>query len=97
MPMNDDCICGVVLLIEDEEEVSLFIEDEEELEFILPEAVIIAEDYDVYTGEVEVTPTVTDQQILETAGKLVEDDITVKAVPVSIVTNPSGGLTYYID
>ena len=53
-------------------------------------------DYDAYTGETVVTPKIKDEQVLGTAGKLVKDDITVKQVPVYSVTNPAGGVTYYI-
>ena len=84
--MTDNCGCGVTLIIEDEEEIVLSLGD----------SVIIGEDYEVYTGETDITPRLQERQVLETTGKLLQDDITVEEVPVYAVTNPSGGLTYYI-
>jgi hypothetical protein len=48
-----------------------------------------------YEGEYVVTPKV-DQQIMPTKGKVMTNDLTVKAVPVFRVSNTSGGTTVYI-
>lgn len=48
-----------------------------------------------YTGPYEVTPTV-DGEVLPTAGKLMKDDLTIKAIPVYSVSNTAGGNTFYI-
>lgn len=48
-----------------------------------------------YEGEYEVIPSF-DNQVLETRGLLMDDDVTVDAIQVSRTTNPSGGTTVYI-
>jgi len=48
-----------------------------------------------YDGPYSVTPTV-DEQKLETAQKIMLDDVTVKAIPYYTVSNVSGGTTIYI-
>lgn len=50
---------------------------------------------DIYTGETEVTPTDQEQQ-LDTSGKKMGDDITVKPIPYAEVSNHSGGITVTI-
>lgn len=49
----------------------------------------------VYSGEYAITPTV-DGQTLETAQKLMTDNLTVKQIPFFDVGNNSGGSTVYI-
>lgn len=49
----------------------------------------------VYTGEYEITPTIT-TQTLETKDKRMVDDVTVDAIPYYETTNPSGGYTVII-
>lgn len=49
----------------------------------------------VYSGDYAVTPTV-DGQTLETARKLMSDDVNVKPIPYYDVDNTSGGSTVYI-
>lgn len=56
---------------------------------------IVSADVPVYEGEYEVIPT-PEGQTLETAGKLMESDTTVKAIPVYEVSNAAGGTTVYI-
>ena len=48
-----------------------------------------------YEGDYEVTPT-ADGQTLSTAQKLMEGDVTVKAIPYYETSNESGGNTLYI-
>ena len=48
-----------------------------------------------YTGDYVVTPKV-DEQILPTENKLMEDDVTIKAIPFYNVSNTAGGSTVYI-
>lgn len=50
---------------------------------------------EVYAGDYEVTPQVS-SQTLETAGKRMEDDVQIKAIPIYSVSNNSGGATFYI-
>ena len=52
-------------------------------------------DADTYTGETIVTPDFNGTT-LETAHKLVTDDITVNPIQVENVSNLSGGITVYI-
>ena len=50
---------------------------------------------ELYEGEYEVTPQF-DEQTLPTKEKVMRDDVTVKAIPISRVSNTSGGTTVYI-
>lgn len=50
---------------------------------------------DTYDGEYTVTPKV-ESQTLETAGKLMDDNVTIKEIPYYNVSNNSGGSTVYI-
>lgn len=57
----------------------------------------VVKDYDAdpYTGPYEVTPTV-EGEVLPTAQKLMKEDLTIKAIPVYVVSNTAGGNTVYI-
>lgn len=48
-----------------------------------------------YDGDYVVTPRVSEQK-LETKGAIMNDDVTVKAIPFFNVGNQSGGRTAYI-
>lgn len=48
-----------------------------------------------YDGEYVVTPRVNEQK-LETKGAIMNDDVTVRAIPFFNVGNQSGGSTAYI-
>ena len=50
---------------------------------------------DWYTGSYEVTPTFF-EQTLPTEDKTMREDVAVHAIPVEVVTNPSGGNTVTI-
>jgi len=50
---------------------------------------------DIYDGAYIVNPTF-DMQVLPTQGKQMADDVEVKAIQVSTVSNLSGGNTVYI-
>lgn len=52
-------------------------------------------DADIYTGQTEVSPDFVGTT-LETARKLLTDDIVVKPIQVESVSNLSGGRTVYI-
>ena len=45
-----------------------------------------------YEGSYDVTPRLV-EQVLPTNGRSMNDDVTIKEVPVARVTNPSGGKT----
>lgn len=48
-----------------------------------------------YEGEYEITPKVNAQK-MDTANKLLLEDVTVRAIPIYDVSNTSGGSTVYI-
>ena len=48
-----------------------------------------------YDGSYEVTPTI-EQQILQTKNKTMINDLTIKSIPYSEVTNTSNGITVTI-
>lgn len=56
---------------------------------------VTSEEYPIYAGEYEATPK-KESQIMPTAGKVLLNDFTVKGIPVTRVTNPSGGITVII-
>lgn len=53
-------------------------------------------DVDEYTGNYEVSPLPTVDQILRTAGKVLSHDIVIKPIPYHEVDNASGGRTVTI-
>lgn len=58
------------------------------------EAQIIASDKPTYSGEYEVTPSAHEAQTLETAGHIMEDNVTVKIIPFFQTSNVSGDTVY---
>ena len=56
----------------------------------------VRHDAEIYDGEYIVTPLPWDQTILETAGKLMADDVTVLEIPYYRTSNLQGGDTIYI-
>lgn len=59
----------------------------------IPEKVMVIPD--TYYGSYEVIPT-TDEQVLHTKSKYMEDDVTVRAIPYFETSNQTGGDTVYI-
>lgn len=53
------------------------------------------QDVDLYKGEYNVTPKV-EAQLLETANKFMQKDVSIHAIPFYETTNNSGGVTAYI-
>ena len=49
-----------------------------------------------YEGDYEVTPSMKNDITLETAKKLMTDNVTVKKIPRYDVSNEAGGTTVYI-
>lgn len=49
-----------------------------------------------YTGEYEVTPILSNDIILDTNGKVMQDNVSVKKIPYYETSNLSGGTTVYI-
>lgn len=50
---------------------------------------------EAYNGDYVVIPKAT-EQLLSTAGKVMVDDVTVKEIPYTEVSNPAGGVTVII-
>ena len=75
------------------EELILVLDGDEELELTLtdPATAYVPE----YTGEYEVTPRL-EEQMLETSGRLMRDDVTVHEIPVVYTSNPFNGKTVVI-
>lgn len=76
------CDCGCFVLE--------FIELDEEFVLDFGEVFEIDHDYDPYLGPYEVIPKAWENQILETNGKNMTDDVTVYEVPYDEVINPTG-------
>lgn len=49
-----------------------------------------------YTGEYDVTPKAFETQTLETAGKVLSDNIVIVEIPYFETSNPANGKTVYI-
>lgn len=56
---------------------------------------MIAKNFDNYTGTYTITPKIISQSI-PTANKLMNDDVTVNGIPYYEVTNQQGGTTFII-
>lgn len=83
-------------------ELNLLSEIDGEIDLIIPidgEVGIITKvtEYDIpsYTGDTTVDPRF-EQIVLETAGKVLNQNVTVNSIEVQTMTNLSGGLTVYI-
>ena len=55
-----------------------------------------AKDLPVYDGEYEITPSVSDEQILNTAQTFMDANVKIKKIPFYEVSNNNGGNTVYI-
>lgn len=49
-----------------------------------------------YKGPYEVDAKLEEDQVLDTYGKVMTENLTFHGMPVKITTNPAGGLTYSI-
>ena len=56
---------------------------------------IVSDEVPVYDGSYSVTPAVT-EQTMETANKMMTDNVKVEKIPYSEVSNNSGGFTVTI-
>jgi hypothetical protein len=74
----------------------VFEENEQEIIADFGEVVEVKNpDADIYGGEYQVTPKVT-EQTLPTAQKFLVEDVTIKKIPYFEVSNEAGGNTVYI-
>lgn len=76
-------------------EFLLKLEEDAELELDLNGEVVLIANAEGYTGDYEVTPKTTAQE-LETAQKLMMDNVTVNAIPYYEVSNSQNGKTVII-
>lgn len=58
--------------------------------------ICVTKEYDAYTGEYDVTPRAFGPQILETANKVMKENVTIAEVPYWETSNESNGTTAYI-
>lgn len=103
MPTNEIIADVHIEIIEIEAEIEMPIIDceiaDDTIEGVIEAGGMIQlqpEALDIYNGDTVVIPTAHDDITLQTAQKLVSDDITVKKIPCYEVSNPEGGTTVYI-
>lgn len=58
--------------------------------------ICITQEYDAYTGEYKVVPQAFRAQTLETANKLLHNNMIISEIPYFETGNDSGGITAYI-
>ena len=87
-------VIDAVVMIDDE--IIATVEDNSEVFDAETDVVVVhSEVLPYYTGEYEVDPTFS-SHTLETKNKSMSDDVTINAIAVQSVTNPSGGNTIFI-
>jgi DNA/RNA endonuclease YhcR with UshA esterase domain len=94
--MAECCLCNVVLEVVSPGGVELLIAEEQQQTLVMGDVVIIGGTAPIYDGDYEVTPRINVEQILQTDGKLMQDDVTVHEITISDVSNPQGGKTVTI-
>lgn len=52
--------------------------------------------YEEYSGEYEADALLEKDQVFETKNRIMKENMTFKGMKVHVVTNPAGGLTYYV-
>lgn len=72
-----------------------FQESEQHIDYEFNEVIEVDKNHEVYMGEYDVTPNI-EQQVLETANKVLVENVTIKKIPFFEVGNTSGGTTVYI-
>lgn len=83
----------MILILGGGDDLDLMLGDDDDLELVIGDA---AGSYvPPYEGAYEVTPNF-DEQVLETNGKRMTDDVTVHVIPVTWTTNIHGGQTVVI-
>lgn len=84
------------LLIELSEHDDITLTSGEEGDLVLEDSYAGSLPYDFYNGPYNVRPILYNGQRLETKQKILTDDVTVEAIPVTTTTNPYGGQTVVI-
>lgn len=59
-------------------------------------SICVTKEYDAYAGDYKVIPKAFDSQVLETANKVLKENVTVSEVPYWETSNESNGTTAYI-
>ncbi|WP_289133333.1 hypothetical protein [uncultured Bacteroides sp.] len=59
-------------------------------------SICVTREYDTYSGDYKVVPKASGSQILNTANKVLKEDILVTGVPYWETSNESNGTTAYI-
>lgn len=77
------------------ESLNALLQEAEEKISVLDEYIEILQD-STYSGETQATPQANSATVLETANKILLDDITINEIPVSEAGNESGGVTVSI-
>lgn len=75
--------------------VKVRVEPTEEIRVRVAGQIYAVGDYKHYEGKYEVKPSF-EKQKLNTKNKVMDDDVTVKEIPVTVVSNSSGGNTVII-
>lgn len=75
--------------------ITSFVEQDCSFVISFGEMTFVQQDVLIYEGDYSVTPTVS-SQTLQTAQKLMREDLTIKEIPYFVVSNASGGDTVYI-
>lgn len=87
------CDCGCFVLEFNEEPAEFALDFHESCECFcldLGEVIEVEHGFDPYFGPYQVIPKAWEDQILETNGKNMTDDVTVFEIPYSEVSNPDG-------
>lgn len=84
------------ILIELNEYNDIMLSGGDEGDIILEDSYAGGIPYDFYNGPYNVRPILYNGQKLETKQKILTDDVTVEAIPVTTTTNPHGGQTVVI-
>ena len=83
------------LTAKEEIELHMMVQDEDVIKLTFNEGATFVVDHEVYHGATEVTPKRL-EQILNTADKVVRQNVTIHEIPSYQVRNPQGGYTYII-
>lgn len=70
-----------------------FTEEDDGKFLMVSDGKVVASEVGLYAGDYVITPDADEEQLLETEGKFMADDILVKKIPYTEVTNPSDGIT----
>lgn len=83
--------CGCFFVeFEESQAFDICFRDEEDFTVCFGEVTVIEHGYDPYQGPYEVTPKAWEEQVLQTNGKDMRDDVTVYEVPYDEVSNQYG-------